>query len=374
MPRALPALVLGAGACAGLLLAPWLSVAPNRLMPGAPLSGWQVLGWGMPAALALLAASVLPRLPRPLAPLLTLAALSALAAGTGLAAAALGRDAGAATRIMLGGGAWLALACLILLLAAQATALSRASRFLVLCAALLAAGVIAGSGLLDALSIAVEYRARQDAVHAELLWHLVLSGAALALALLFAVPAGVAGFASSRIGAVVETLLGAIQVIPAIALFGLLIPLLSLLLAMAPALRALGLGAIGTTPALIGVSLYLALPLARAVRIGLDQADPAAVEAARAMGMAPLRVALAVRVPLAWPILAAGLRVATVQAIGFVTLGGLIGAGGLGALVFAGMAQLATDLILLGALPIVALALAADAVLGWAEAALTVAR
>jgi osmoprotectant transport system permease protein len=81
------------------------------------------------------------------------------------------------------------------------------------------------------------------------------------------------------------------------------------------------------------------------------------------MGMTQARITREVRLPLGLPVLAAALRVAAVQSIGLVTLGGLIGAGGLGAVVFEGMSQLAADLILLGALPIVALALLADAFL-----------
>ena len=153
-----------------------------------------------------------------------------------------------------------------------------------------------------------------------------------------------------------------------LALFGLLIPLLSALLGAAPFLRSAGLEAIGTTPALIAVAVYAALPLWGAVVAGLGAADAAAVAAARAMGMAEARIAAEIRIPLGLPVFAAGLRVAAVQCIGLATLGGLVGAGGLGAVVFEGMAQFAADLILLGALPIVALALLADALLRGLEA------
>ncbi|MBX9748347.1 MAG: ABC transporter permease subunit, partial [Roseococcus sp.] len=112
---------------------------------------------------------------------------------------------------------------------------------------------------------------------------------------------------------------------------------------------------------------YLTLPLFRSVLGGLAAADPHAVAAARAMGMGETRVTWEVRIPLALPVFIGGLRVALVQAIGLMTLGGLVGAGGLGALVFEGLAQFATDLMLLGALPIVALALVADTVVGAAE-------
>ena len=152
----------------------------------------------------------------------------------------------------------------------------------------------------------------------------------------------------------------AVQVTPSIALFGLLIPLLAGLLSVAPSLRSFGLGAIGPAPAVIGAAIYIALPLLRGLVGGLRAADPAAIEAARALGFSEARTTLEIRIPLSLPILVGALRVAIVQSIGLVTLGGLIGAGGLGALVFEGMAQFAADLIVLGALPIVGLALAAD--------------
>jgi osmoprotectant transport system permease protein len=225
----------------------------------------------------------------------------------------------------------------------------------------------AALGVFDRLSLMVEWRARHGAIQAALMQHVALAMAALALALLVAVPLGILAFRSPRADAVIGAGLNAFQVVPAIALFGLLIPLLAALLSGLPALRSMGLGAIGATPALIGVAIYVALPLTRGVAGGLRAADPAAVEAARAMGMTQARITREVRLPLGLPVLAAAIRVAAVQSIGLVTLGGLIGAGGLGAVVFEGMSQLAADLILLGALPIVALALLADAFLSGLE-------
>jgi osmoprotectant transport system permease protein len=368
---------LAALALAALGLLPWLGYAPNRLLPGEPVPAWRAMGMTAPLLAALLvgAGLLLPRRAAAAAvrPALTLAALLLLAGATGLGAARLIEGQPPAARAMLGGGAWVAGTALTLLAAEQARELPRRVRALLALAALAGLLGLALGGAFDALSLAAEYRARQQAVHAAIGRHLVMSAAALGLALLLALPAGLAGFASARAATLTEAALGAVQVVPALALFGLLVPLLSLLLAALPALRAAGLAAIGATPALIGVALYLALPLARAIRVGLAAADPAAVEAARAMGMAAPRIALEVRLPLGLPVFAAGLRVALVQAVGLVTLGGLIGAGGLGALVFEGMAQLAADLILLGALPVIALALAADALMARAEAAVTAA-
>ena len=300
--------------------------------------------------------------------LLTLGIAAALGA-TGLAATRLLEGRPPAARAMLGSGFWLALGAACLMLALRARARGPGWRSWWPAAALaVALAMLWRWGALDALSLAVEYRARADLVHAAALRHLALSAAALGLAAVLAVPLGWWAFRSVRAEAAIGGALNGVQVVPALALFGLLIPLLSAVLGAAPRLRAAGLEAIGATPALLAVSAYAALPLWRAVVAGLGAADPAAVAAARAMGMTEGRIAAEVRVPLGLPVFAAGLRVAAVQCIGLATLGGLVGAGGLGAIVFEGMAQFAADLILVGALPIVGLALLADALLRDLEA------
>jgi osmoprotectant transport system permease protein len=94
---------------------------------------------------------------------------------------------------------------------------------------------------------------------------------------------------------------------------------------------------------------------------GLDGVEPALLDAARGLGFSPRQVLLRVALPLALPALLAGLRIATVQTVGLAVVAALIGAGGLGELVFQGLGEYAADLVLLGALPAVAMALAADA-------------
>lgn len=341
----------------------WLTVAPNRLLPGEGLSAPASLG--QPAhllALAALAAALIRgRGPAGTATLaLVLAATIAVPALTGFAAAERLAGRAAAARAAFGPGFWLATASLALLALERAREVG--PRTLALTGTALALGWVAAglAGAYDALSLAVEYRARADIVQAALARHLVLSIGAVVLALAVAIPLGWLSFRIPRAGAGIGAALHAVQVVPAIALFGLLIPLLAIVLRAAPALREAGLGAIGPAPAILGAAAYLALPLVRAITGGLSAAPPASVEAARAMGMGEGRIAREVRLPLGMPVFAAGLRVAMVQGIGLVTLGGLVGAGGLGALVFEGLAQFAPDLILLGALPVVALAVAAD--------------
>jgi osmoprotectant transport system permease protein len=338
-------------------------VAPNRLLPGEAIGAPAALGPAAHLPALLLAGALLAGRRRPrLAPALPLAGIVLALAATGLAAARLMEGQPPAARASLGAGFWLFMASAGLLALEQARAAGQRPAWTVL-AVLLAGVALWRWGLLDALSLAVEYRARQEAVQAALWRHLALSAAALGLALAAALPLGWWAFRSARAEAAIGAALGFVQVVPSLALFGLLIPLLSLLLGALPALRAAGLQAIGPAPALIAVAAYLALPLWRALLGGLGAADPAAVEAARAMGMTEGRITAEIRLPLGLPVFAGGLRVAGVQAIGLVTLGGLIGAGGLGALVFEGMAQFAADLILLGALPVILLALLADTAL-----------
>jgi osmoprotectant transport system permease protein len=370
--KAGPALT-GALVLAALLLPlPWLAVAPNRLLPGQAVTAIGALGWGVPPIAALACLAVPRRVPDMAASVAAFGATLLLLVLTGLGAAARLEGLSAAARAGLGIGFWLALVATLILAATRMAALRLPSRVLLSCVALGAVLVATALGAFDALSLVVEYRARAEAVHAALLRHVALALAALLLALLVTMPLAWVGFRRPRLAAPLGTVFAGVQVVPGLALFALLIPLLAALLNALPALRGLGLAAIGPAPAVIATAAYLALPLWRGLSAGLAAADPAAVAAAQAIGMGEARITREVRLPLALPVFAAGLRVALVQAIGLVTLGGLVGAGGLGALVFEGLSQFATDLMLLGALPIVALALLADGLARAAETRLAV--
>ena len=360
-------LALAALAVAGLCAGAWLSLAPNRLMPGEPVGAPALFGPSIYAAALALFLFVATGAHEPktetLASLrfgLLLAVLIAAVILTGVAAADLIEGRPASARCMVGAGFWAFAGSLFLLLLDDARALRPARIATIALFAGAALAVARRSGAFDALSIFVEYRARADAFEAALFRHLGLSLAALALALAVSIPLGFAAFRHPRFRSTIDTGLSGVQVVPAVALFGLLVSLLSLALAAWPWLRSLGLAAIGPTPALIGVAAYLALPLTRGVASGLAAADPALIEAARGMGMRERRILREVRLPLGLPVFLAGLRVAAVQSVGLVTLGGLIGAGGFGALVFEGMAQFAPDLIILGSAPVVAIAVIAD--------------
>ncbi|HEX4186118.1 MAG TPA: ABC transporter permease, partial [Stellaceae bacterium] len=154
-----------------------------------------------------------------------------------------------------------------------------------------------------------------------------------------------------------------LQTIPSIALFGLLIVPLAALATAVPQLAALGIGGIGVAPAIVALVLYALLPVVRNTATGLAGVDAAVIEAGRGMGLTSRQIFWQVELPLALPVLLAGLRIVTVQAIGLAVVAALIGAGGLGTFVFEGLGQYAVDLVLLGALPAIFLALAADFIL-----------
>lgn len=356
----------GIGACLGT---GFLTEAPNRLVSGVPLMLWEVTGGATRAEIAILGATVvvfsflMPTRSRQIATLAAAVALWLLlcyAAGHG--AAALMREARPATRIGLGLAFWVAIFCLamIMLDTLLRMAAGAAIRALAVGALLTGLAVMLMVGTFDQLSIMREYATRRDVFETELVQHimLVLSSALIAIAI--GVPLGLLAarkpaFASGIFGA-----LNLLQTIPSIALFGLLIAPLSALAASLPLLATLGIGGIGMAPAITALVLYALLPMVRNTHAAIIGIDPALIDAARGLGLSPGQIFRHVEFPLGLPTVIAGLRVMLVQTIGTAVVAALIGAGGLGTFVFQGIGQYATDLVLLGAIPAILLALAAD--------------
>ncbi|CAO4163738.1 ABC transporter permease subunit [Methylorubrum aminovorans] len=373
IPRLLAALVAAALLPAALLLLPLLHLAPNRLVSGSPVAAADALGaWLWPSlALAALGPGLLAagrgKVTAGLAGLTCLGALALLLAGLGAGAAELTAGKSLATRARLASGAWAGMVVLVvaLTLAARRARLPGGG----ITASAATVGLLACLWMtdrLDAISLAVELRARSDTLGVALRDHLVLTLGALGLAAGLTV-----GLALWRRGrGTVELAVSGVQVVPAVALLGGLVAALSALLAAVPVLRTYCLSALGGLPALIGIAAYLLLPLRRGQQAARRAASPAHLAAADALGLTRHQILASIRLPLGAPLLVGGLRVAAVQALGLATLGALVGAGGLGTLVFDGMAQFAPDLILLGALPIIALSLATEAALGGLETAL----
>jgi osmoprotectant transport system permease protein len=128
---------------------------------------------------------------------------------------------------------------------------------------------------------------------------------------------------------------------------------------------------IGVRPALVALVLYSLYPIVRNTFTGVRDADPAAVSAARALGMTDAQILRDVRLPLAAPVIMAGIRTAAVITVGAATLAAFIGAGGLGEPIVAGLALADTRMILSGALPAATLAVAVDGVLAIVERLVT---
>jgi osmoprotectant transport system permease protein len=157
-------------------------------------------------------------------------------------------------------------------------------------------------------------------------------------------------------GAVLGTV-NTIHVIPSLALFGFLFAV--------P-----WIGERGARMAILALSLYALLPILRNTCAGILGVDPAVVEAGRGMGLTPWQLLRRVELPLALGVIVAGVRVAVVLCVGIATIAAAIGSGGLGELIFRGVAMVNTSLIFAGALPAAGLALAADSLLGAVEARL----
>jgi osmoprotectant transport system permease protein len=191
--------------------------------------------------------------------------------------------------------------------------------------------------------------------------HLVLVTVSVGLASAVGIPLGIALTRRPEWKRVVLGAVSVVQTIPSLALFGLLIPV--------P-----WIGGIGTRTALVALTLYALLPVLRGTVTGIDGVDPAVREAGRGMGMTDRQLLTRVELPLAAGVILAGVRVATVIGIGVATIAAAIGAGGLGVLIFRGVAMLDHATILAGALPAAALALAADALFGVLERRLDVPR
>ncbi len=217
------------------------------------------------------------------------------------------------------------------------------------------------SGTFDNLSLLKEYTNRQDVFDAALVQHLMLLAGTVLPALAIGLPLGVwCYFSASRQGPVF-TVLNVIQTIPSVALFGLLIAPLAGLEKQFPWLAEFGVAGTGMTPALIALVLYALLPLVRGVVAGLNQVPRDVLESARAMGMSSGQRFRHVQLPLALPVFLRSLRVVMVQTVGMAVVAALIGAGGFGALVFQGLLSSAIDLVLLGVIPVIALAVVIDA-------------
>ncbi|MER9584357.1 ABC transporter permease [Mesorhizobium sp. M0276] len=349
--------------------APFATFRANRIVPGQARSIIEALPAATgPMLLAIIVAAALVALFRtPLALRLAASAvaLAALAMLIGVAGTFLTPAGNTFARISPASGFWSLIFAFTLLLADVLTRLNLSpwARVGALMVAALAIGLLLISGSWDNLSILKEYFNRADSFWIEGSKHVTLALGSLLAAVVVGLPLGILCHRVEGLRAGVLNVLNIIQTIPSIALFGLLIAPLGWVATHVPGAAALGIRGIGTAPAFVALFLYSLLPVVANTVVGLAGVPRAANDAARGMGMTERQRLFGVEFPLAFPVILTGIRIVLVQNIGLATIAALIGGGGFGVFVFQGVGQTAMDLVLLGAVPTVALAFAAAIVL-----------
>ena len=187
--------------------------------------------------------------------------------------------------------------------------------------------------------------------------HLLLVFLSTGTAVILGVPLGLALTRRRSLARPVIGFASVMQTVPSLALFGFLIPIPFL-------------GGIGNRTAIVALVLYALLPILRNTYTGVLSVDPAVVEAGRGLGMTDWQQLRFVEIPLALPMILAGVRIAAVVSVGLATIAAAIGAGGLGNFIFRGLSMVDHRLILAGAIPAALLAVFADALLGYLEKAI----
>jgi len=185
--------------------------------------------------------------------------------------------------------------------------------------------------------------------------HVGLAFTAVAFACLVGIPLGLLITRNKRLANGVISVANVIQTIPSLAMFALVIPLLG----------------IGGKNAIFALFLYALLPIIKNTYIGIRNVDPAVIEAAKGMGMSRMQILYKVQTPIAVPVIMGGVRIATVTGIGVATIATLIGAGGLGTLIYQGIGMVNYPMMFSGAIPAALLALLTDFILGLFEKMLT---
>lgn len=199
------------------------------------------------------------------------------------------------------------------------------------------------------------FQQNQAQIFSLTLEHIRLTAVAVGISILIGVPLGILICYVKRLNRPVLGLANVVQAIPSMAMLGFAIPFLG----------------IGTLPAVVCVILYSLLPIIKNTTTGIDSIDPQMVEAAQGIGLTRSQILTKVQIPLALPVIMAGVRISAVTAVGLMTIAAFIGAGGLGYLVFSGIRTVNNNQILAGAIPACLLALLVDFLLGLVEKLVT---
>jgi osmoprotectant transport system permease protein len=357
-------------AVGALLSLPLVRVAPNRLVLGESVSFFTLIqgpAWALAVLLTgLVLLSLVPA--RRVSLWLTVATATALVVGLGALAASHAIQAVSADtpfgRTSLGSGLWLAWLLLGLVLAdvMQALRAGTLARLGVAAASLLPLAFLLASGAADELSVMKEYANRDEAFWEAIARHGQIVAVALSFTLAIGLPLGWATHRYAAVARAMFPVLNIIQTIPSIALFGLLMAPLAWLAASWPAMGRADISGVGLAPGVVALTLYSLLPVVRGTLAGLAQVPSAVTQAAQGVGFSQAQLFWQAQVPLALPVVLGGVRTASIQAVGLAAVTALIGAGGLGSLMFEGLFSSAQDLVLLGVVPIVVLGALVDGV------------
>lgn len=196
---------------------------------------------------------------------------------------------------------------------------------------------------------------RQDQILELTTQHLYLTFVAVFFAVLVAVPLGITITRFEKTAGIVIGIANTVQALPSLALLGFLIPILG----------------IGSKPSIVMIFLYSLLPIIKNTYTGLTNVDRAILEAGRGMGMTNWQLMKMVQLPLALPVIMAGIRISAVTAVGLTTIAALIGAGGLGQLIYRGISMVNNRMIIAGAVPAMVLTLVIDFLLNILEKLVT---
>jgi osmoprotectant transport system permease protein len=364
---------------AAIVLSGFVTFRPNRIAVGKAVSLWQTQGDLWIAVLALWSALIVIsalRIPGRWY-LLSIGVLSSsllllMIATAGNHAVLTAGEAGSIARVSLGAAFWIPVFALIVILT-DTWQRSDKEKHLITLMAVVTGGIVIGmivSGKLDMLSLMREYTNRRERFFEEMFTHLALVGSSVGFALAIGIPLGLLAHRKKRLYSPTFFTLNTMQTMPSLALFGILIPVLAALTLRFPVLSEMGIKGIGAAPAIIALTVYSLLPVARNTYTGFATVDPATIEAGIGMGMTRAQLLFRVELPIASPVILNGIRVALVQAIGLTAVAALIGAGGLGVFIFQGLGQAADDLILLGAIPTIFIAVLVDSMMSGAMLAL----
>ncbi|MFW6139200.1 MAG: ABC transporter permease [Spirochaetota bacterium] len=364
--------MVGVGVGALSFALSFVHLKPNRIASGEGLFAWEVLGgvellvlvlpWLMVIVLSALSHFSPTILPAFLEGCLGNTAIVLVFFFLGKVSARLHPPDMPYARTSMGPGVWFMIFGGYILIISSLKRLSgfRIRRLIVTFGGLAFLSALVASGHLAELSMFKEYAARRDKFIRELVNHMLLSGSAVAGAMLIGIPLGIWAWRKRVLEKPVFFLVNTVQTIPGLALFGLMIAPLAVLSQKYPLLREVGIRGVGPAPALLALTFYALLPITRNTYTSLKVIGHSIIESAQGVGMNRMQILFRIEVPLSIPIILGGIRISSVQAVGNTVLAALIGAGGLGVFVFQGLGQAASDLILLGAIPPIILAVVVD--------------